>query len=84
MVTFRIELAERLDGERHAAEHALGARDEPAARVPVGDDRRDRGEVVERVVLVERGRTSCAQLVLTDTESEAIPSLRAQPACSAA
>ena len=66
----RIELPERLDGERHAAEHSVGARHELAARVPVGDDRRDRRQVVERLVLVERRAHEVAKLVLMVGEAE--------------
>ena len=52
------------DGERHAAQHSLRARDELPARMPVGDDRRDRRQVVERLVLVERRADEVAELVL--------------------
>ena len=44
--------------------HALRSRDELAAGVPVGDDRRDRRQVVERLVFVECGADEVPELIL--------------------
>src|SRR4051812_45124131 len=57
-------------GEGRAADHSPAARHELPARVPVRHDRRDRRQVVERLVLVERRAYQVAQLVLMVWKAE--------------
>ena len=47
-----VEQPKRLERERNAADDAALARDERRARAAIGDDRRDRRDVVERAVLL--------------------------------
>ena len=66
----RVEQAKRLEGERDSSHDARFARHQSRAGTAVRHDRRNRGEVIERAVLVQRGPHDILEHVLLEWKAQ--------------